>query len=90
MIFKYKGTQVSVNSLPFVELLGSLDAFKSPKVVGVQVHAFRIATTKSFSDPGVVKSLSIAELEIACEKSETKSEYESASSASVVSVEVEG
>ena len=75
--------------MPSVELMRSLDAFKSPEIVGVKVHAFRIATTKSFSDPCVVKSLSVTELQIACEKSETKTESESASSTSVVSVVVE-
>jgi len=76
-------------SLPFVEILLSFDALEGPEIVLVQLHAFGVPSAESLSDPSVVESLSVAELEVASEEPDCETESESLEDASVVEVEVE-
>ena len=49
-------------SSPLVELVGSWDTLVLPEIGGTEGLGFRVSSSESLSNPGVVKSLSISEL----------------------------
>jgi hypothetical protein len=81
---------VASRSVPSVEIVGSNNVLESIELSGVvsEFHAFGVTSAESFSDPGVMKSLSVSETLVSNGKTEGEAEHKSSSNSHVVSVEV--
>ena len=58
-----------LESVPSVKLMGCFDTLECPQIVSCQIHTFWVASTKSLSNPSIMKFLSISKLKVTDTKS---------------------